>query len=182
MIRLHKVIAVVSFAMISMVASPSWADGSVYAGLGGANLTDLGSSGLFGLGGQFGARYDLTEYWAAFADIGGSYHFEKVESEELTLPAQIVSHVSAGVRYNLDVFTYVPWASLALAGYLDTPTTSEGSTNVNAGLKVGLGVDWRLDRFWSVGLYADIHALLTNLDVFPVYSQFGLNLTHHFRF
>lgn len=154
------------------------ADGQLYLGPVAANLNTLGDGGLWGLGGRFGGQLSMGDFWGVFADVAGSYHFENTDEE---LPADVVSVLSAGLRYNLDIFAYVPYIGLGATAYLDAPLVDGESAQANAGAKFLLGVDWRYDRFWSLGFAAEIHALLTDLDRYPVYSQVGAYLGYHFR-
>lgn len=154
------------------------ADGRLWLEADAANLNTVGEGGLWGPGLQVGAQLGLTEFWAVFADLGSSYHFEDTEAE---LPDDLVTQLSAGIRYNLDVFTYVPYAGFGVTGYLDTPIVDDGPANTNLGAKFVLGVDWRWDRYWSLGFKAALHALATDLDRYPVYSTVGANISWHFR-
>ena len=153
-------------------------EGQIYLGPVAANLNTLGEGGLWGAGGRVGGQLALGDFWGVFADVGASYHFEDAEQE---LAADVVSVASAGVRYNLDVFTYVPYVGLGATAYLDTPLVDGAPARATAGAKFLHGVDWRYDRFWSLGAAAEIHALLTDLDRYPVYSQVGVYVGYHFR-
>lgn len=138
-----------------------------------ANLNDLGAEGLWGLGGQIGAEWAFSDYWAAVVDGGASYHFESTERE---IPAQLVSAVALGLRYNIDVFTYVPWVSVSAVGYHNAPLLEDTENQVAGGARVSFGVDYRVDRHWAVGVFADIHAPFTDLQRYPIYSNVGVSL------
>lgn len=92
-----------------------------------------------------------------------------------------MTQLGFGVRYNLDVFTYVPYAGLGITGYIDTPLVDDGPAATNLGAKFIIGVDWRFDRHWSLGFKAELHALATDLGRYPIYSTVGLNVAWHFR-
>lgn len=138
-----------------------------------ANLNDLGAEGLWGLGGLVGVEWAFSDYWAAVLDVGASYHFA---SEEREIPAQLVSALGVGLRYNIDVFTYVPWVAVSAVGYYHAPLLEDSNNQVAAGARVSFGVDYRLDRHWAVGVFADLHAPFTDLQRYPIYSNVGVTL------
>ncbi len=143
-----------------------------------ANLTTLRRGGVLGPGAQLGVNIGISDFFALTADAGASYHFANEEDE---IPGDRVLSLAAGLRYNFDVFKYVPYAGLAATAYLDAPLVSEVPARANAGGKLFLGVDWRFDRFWSVGLRGELHTLLSDLSRFPVYTLVGLSGAYHFR-
>ena len=174
------------FAMlICLVALPSMAhadEAEVWAGGAAANLSDF-EVGAWGVGGQVGAQWQFDDFWSVFADYTLSYHFEREASEPEAepIPADVVNALGIGFRYNLDVFTYVPYFGLAAMGYLDSPRVADESLNANAGAKFVLGVDYRWDRAWSLGLVGEIHALVSDLRRYPIYTVFSVNIGYHFR-
>lgn len=169
------------FAVFLLFVCPraAKADGAVWAGAGLANLTTLNAGGVLGPGVQLGGSVGIGEFFAITADVVGSHHFENRQNE---IPSDRVLAASLGIRYNFDVFKYVPYAGLAAAAYLDAPSVSDAPVNANAGGKLFLGVDWRFHRNWSFGPNAELHTLLTDLSRFPVFTFIGVNVAHHFRF
>lgn len=169
------------FAGLLLFAIPqiATADGRVWAGAGLANLTSFDDGSLPGPGAQLGLGLDLSEFFALSLDATSSYHFGDADRE---LPADRVASAALGLRYNFDVFKYVPYAGLAAAAYLDAPAVSGSTVEANFGVKLFLGVDWRFHRFWSVGFHGELHALLTQVQDFPVYTFLGLNAAYHLRF
>lgn len=137
-----------------------------------ANLNDLGAEGLWGVGGQVGVEWAFSDYWAVIGDAGASYHFEDAERE---LSAQVVSAAALGLRYNIDVFTYVPWVSVSAVGYHNAPLLEGAESAVAAGARVSFGVDYRIDRHWAIGVFADLHAPFSDLQRYPIYSNVGVN-------
>lgn len=164
---------------IGVVATPreSAADTSVWAAGHLANLTTLRSGGVLGPGAQVGVNIGLNDFFALTVDGIASYHFANEEAE---IDASRVFGLAAGLQYNFDIFKYVPFAGVAATAYLDAPLVA--SVSANAGAKLFLGVDWRFHRFWSVGLRGELHALLTDLNTFPVYTLIGLSASYHFKF
>lgn len=149
-----------------------------WAGVHGANLNDLGSGGLWGPGAAVGGLYQFDDFWSVALDAGSSYHFENVDEE---LPAEWVNAFGLSLRYNLDVFTYIPWLGLGATFYLDEPQVSDAEMQANFGAKLALGIDWRYSRENSLGFYAEIHALGSDLNRYPIYSCVGLSWNWHFR-
>lgn len=159
-------------------AAPAAADGSVWTAAHIANLTTLRRGGVLGPGAQVGGTLGLGQFFALTADVAASHHFPNAEDE---IPGDRVFSGSLGIRYNFDVFKYVPYAGLAGAFYVDAPLVSETPAQPNAGGKLFLGVDWRFHRHWSFGFHGELHALLTDLSRFPVYTLAGLSFGYHFR-
>jgi len=149
-----------------------------WVGLHGANLNDLGSGGLWGPGAMVGGLLQLDDFWSVALDAGSSYHFENTAEE---LPAEWVNAFALSLRYNLDVFTYIPWLGLGATFYLDSPQVSDAELQANVGAKLALGIDWRYSRENSIGFYAEIHALASDLNRYPIYSCVGLSWNWHFR-
>lgn len=167
-----------AFAALSSAASAS-AETSLWTAGHLANLTTLRRGGVLGPGAQLGVNVGISDFFALTADAGASYHFAN-EADEI--PGDRVVSLAAGLKYNFDVFKYVPYAGLAATAYLDAPLVAGISAQANAGAKLFLGVDWRFHRFWSVGARGELHTMLTDLGRFPVYTLVGLSASYHFRF
>lgn len=166
------VFTAVSFPALAHADGRIWAAGHV------ANLTTLRRGGVLGPGAELGLGVDISEIFSLTADLHASHHFPN-EAEEI--PGDRVLGASLGVRYNLDVFTYVPYVGLAATGYLDAPLAEGAGVGANAGGKLFLGVDWRFHRHWSIGFHGELHALLAGNSQFPVYTLAGLSAAYHFR-
>ena len=149
-------------------------------GPGHASLPTQSTASQDGVSGSVYAEYQLTSFWGLSAGSTVSYHFSNAEE---SLPGQRINSLWVGGIYNLDVFTYVPFLSFGLAGYLADPllVDSDGK-DVNLGAKVGFGADWRRWRRWSVGVEINIHAFLTDVETYPVYITSVVRLNHHFDF
>lgn len=143
-----------------------------------ADLNDLGTEGLWGIGAQAGFEFAFSDYWAGVVDITGSYHFEDSDRE---IPAQLVSAAALGLRYNIDIFTYVPWMSVSAVSYLNAPLIEGETSSVAAGARLAFGVDYRINRAFSVGAFAEIHAPFSDLQNYPIYSNVGVNVAWIFR-
>ena len=167
-------------AVLVALCWPSYAaaEGSVWTAAHLANLTTLRRGGVLGPGGQLGLDVGLGQFFAVTTDFTFSHHFANKEDE---IPADRVMGLSAGLRYNFDVFKYVPFGGLSVTGYLDTPLVDESVTQVNAGAKLFLGIQWRFSRFWSTGIRGELHALFSDLNRFPIYTLAGVTFGYHFR-
>ncbi len=140
-------------------------------------LPTQGSDGQTGYGGQAWAEYRFDHFWGV--TFGGGYDIQLSIPED-ELAGQHIGQAWAGVIYNLDVATYVPFATFSAASYFAQPAlTDPEGTAVNFGARIGVGVDWRRYRHWSIGAEADIHAFFTDLAQYPVYLNVALRLNYH---
>ena len=88
--------------------------------------------------------------------------------------------VDNAVLYNIDVATYVPFVTLGPTLYISSPALEDQEgRKVDAGARVGIGVDWRRYRTWSIGAEVDIHAFATDLGKYPVYLTSMLRVNYH---
>lgn len=153
-------------------------EGHVYAGPSAANANALGGFGHWGPGAQLGLVLGLSDFWRFTAGLEGSYHFEDADEE---IPSFAVLGAFIGLRYALDVFTYIPYVGLAVTTFAAGPPTSPDGGGFELGAKLTVGLDYRFSRFWSLGVLADLHASLTEPAEFPLYSSINLQLGYHFR-
>jgi len=112
-------------------------------------------SDLFGVD----ARYNLSE------------HRSKGDS-------QSVHRMSLGAVANLDVFEYIPWASLSA-----TVLAAHGDHLVdplNYGIGFGLGFDRLIDPSWSVGFAAQFDQIFGQ-ERFPAYMLMGIRVGYRWR-
>ncbi len=142
-------------------------------------VTDEGPQ--LGAGAQVGALVGISDFWGLVVGLEGAYHFP-VSYDEDSLDGMSVQGLFAGFRYNLDIFAYVPYVSLAIGEYLPGPPPEPGEAQrPTVGPRLTIGVDWRFDRYWSFGVNADLHALNFSVAPFPNYSTIGVALGYHFR-
>jgi hypothetical protein len=111
--------------------------------------------------------YGLSDAFNFVASAGWSL----VALDETTGPNHPTSmtNVNAGVAYVLDVLQWVPWISLELGGYTMQGGTVAG-VRLDAGAAVGLGLDYRLNRSWTVGVVVHQHFLL-DMSTYPSFTQ-----------
>jgi len=111
--------------------------------------TDLGAS----LGVHY--RYGLSDQFLfmAHAAVSPVAPDERADSPSSPTdrPAGLVE-AAAGVAYVLDVLSWVPYGGLLVGGYAFYGGTLGGSPRVLPGVSIALGLDYRLDRTWSVGV------------------------------
>lgn len=111
------------------------------------------------------ARYALDGFWALRA---GAIHGEHRSKGE----AFRVSQASLGLRYALDVFTWVPWLDLSGVGY---GTSGTDAPELAGGVAIGFGFDYLLDPTWSLGFGGRYHQVFGH-ERFPAYVTLGARL------
>ncbi len=141
-----------------------------------SNLPTEGE-GQSGLGGAFYLEYQLSDFWGLSAGVADAYHRSDSKHE---LPGRNVVSAWIGARYNLDIATYVPFASLSVTGYNASVALRDEEDNVaSAGIKFGLGMDYRKWRSFSVGVETNLHAYSSDLQNYPVYVTTLIRLNYH---
>ncbi len=174
------VVAVLIVLALTSVTGVSHAvEGELTLGLG-PGFTDLparGEEGQGGFGGGLYAEYRFNLFWGMTA---GGYHSYQLSEGKSDLPGQSISSGWVGVIYNLDVATYVPFVTLGPTFFVSSPELEDGQgRKVDAGARLGVGVDWRRYRHWSIGAEIDLHAFATDLGNYPVYLTSMLRMNYH---
>lgn len=125
--------------------------------------------------GIFGAAdvgYAFDGFWMLRGGYGLGQHVSKGESFG-------VHQVNLGVRYQLDVFEYVPWIELSPAVYF---TSGDGGPDeVAFGARVGFGFEWLMDPHWSLGTGVHFHQMASE-SRFPAYFTAGARLGYRWTF
>jgi hypothetical protein len=111
-------------------------------------------------------------------DIGASVglHYTYGLSEGLTDPTTPhtrptnVTNADVGLAYVLDVLRWVPWGALEIGGYALDGGTLDGVKG-EIGAAIALGLDYRLDRSWSLGASGREHLLFTDMSTYPSFMQ-----------
>lgn len=167
--------------MLLALPEASAIDRELTLGLG-PGYTDLpanGSRGQPGLGSGVYAEFRLSDWWGVTAGGYSSYQLSVADDE---LPGVAINSAWLGVLYNIDVATYVPFVTLAATAYFADPELSDADGHAaDAGVKFGLGVDYRRHRHWSLGVEGNFHAFLTDVQNYPVYLTTLLRLNYHFE-
>ncbi len=118
------------------------AEGEAFASLDGAAGLSFDGAGL-SLGSSAGLWVGLDEWlWLA-----GSAGVAIPDGREASIEAL------AGLAVALDVLAFVPWTE-ALFGAAFAPGAE---SLVAPAARVSLGIDWLLDRHWSVGAFVRAH-------------------------
>jgi hypothetical protein len=81
-----------------------------------------------------------------------------------------VTNANVGAAYVLDVLQWVPWGALEAGGYALQGGTLPG-VKLLPGVAVAIGVDYRLNRSWSVGVEVREHLLFTEMSTYPSFLQ-----------
>jgi len=168
-------------AMLLVVSEVAAIENELTLGLGPgyADLPSQGATGQQGLGTGLYAEYRFSDWWGMTAGGYSSYQLSVAEDE---LPGVAIHSVWLGMLYNIDVTTYVPFFTLAATAYFADPELEDADGNsVDAGIKFGLGVDYRRHRHWSVGIEGNFHAFVTDVQNYPVYLTTLLRLNYHFE-
>jgi hypothetical protein len=135
-----------------------------------------------GPAGQLGFQLTLSELWSLQLALDLAYPLSSTVGQgddATTLPATLIAGGSAGVLYNLDVFTYIPFLGLALTGWAAAPPISREERGPDLGLKLSLGMLYRPERDWSLGAIIDLHTSLLSLGDFSLASTALVQASYH---
>ena len=128
------------------------------------------------IGGSIGLHYTygLSDAFNLVADAGWSLvALNEVLTDPTTTPRTRptnVTNADVGVAYVLDVLQWVPWGALEIGGYALQGGTIEG-VKALPGAAVAVGLDYRLNRSWSIGIEAREHLLFTEMSTYPSFLQ-----------
>ena len=171
--------AVVVLLCVAVPITAAAVEGELTLGLGPgfADLPARGEEGQDGFGAGAYAEYRFDYFWGTTV---GAYQSYQLSLSEDDVHGQHITSIWAGVIYNLDVATWVPFATLSATAYISSPQLEDAEGNeVDGGMRLGVGVDWRRYRNWSLGAEVDLHAFLTDLQDYPVYITSFLRLNYH---
>ena len=112
--------------------------------------------------------YGLSDAFNLVANAGWSLVALGETGSDATRPSSLIN-VNAGLAYVLDVLQWVPWASLELGGYALQGGTIPGA-KLEAGAAIGLGLDYRVTRSWSLGVVVHQHLLL-DMSTYPSFTR-----------
>jgi hypothetical protein len=129
--------------------------------------TDVGGA----LGGHW--AYGLSDVFNIMAEATWSLVAlnENVESVHTprTRPTN-VANLGAGMAYVFDVLSWVPYAGVLLGGYALFGGTIGGAT-ILPGATAAVGLDYRLQRQWVVGVAFRQHFLFTDMTTYPSFTH-----------
>lgn len=119
------------------------------------------------------AGFAFNDFWGLRAGYGFGLHRGKSRAFE-------THQLGAGLRYQFDVFHYVPWLDLSPTVYLVSGEGGPGA-GTHFGVAAGLGFDRLLDPRWSIGAGARYHQLFGQ-ERFPAYLTVVVRLGHRWTF
>jgi len=127
------------------------------------------------IGGSAGVHYTygLTDAFNLVADAGWSLVALNETLTDPTTPRTRptnVTNVDVGLAYVLDVLQWVPWGALEIGGYALQGGTIEG-VKALPGAAIAVGLDYRLNRSWAIGVTAREHLLFTEMSTYPSFLQ-----------
>ncbi len=158
----------VAVALVALGPSPAHAEeGELAWSVGGGlhstvTLSGGGSTGRFYPLATGGVRYSLSDFWELGGFLSGGVGLGG------GVRAEGMAHLAAEVRYVIDALQWVPYLC-AGAGVLlrtDGPDVLTGVGSgpaVDATVHVGVGVEYRPSRDWSVGGVVRYHVALSDL-------------------
>jgi hypothetical protein len=81
-----------------------------------------------------------------------------------------VGHAAVGIGYVLDVLTYVPYFGVLVGGWTMGGGTLESRLFL-PGAELALGLDYKLNRQWSVGIAIRQAMMLVKTSTYPSYTN-----------
>jgi len=173
--------------MLMLLAVPSdvqgfGSQGQLWTGAGAANINSAAptAAGWWGPTLAGGLVVDVGDFWRLTADAGVSHHFQRTVDDTSQGPHTVVS-TAVGARYALDIITYVPYIGLAGVVHPMGAPTSTAPDGELFSLRATVGLDYRINRQWSLGAAVDLHLPVTEPGDAPHYSSAGLHIGYHFR-
>ncbi len=140
-------------------------DPQLRAELGGGYACFADERRFHGALGEAVLSYTHDGFWSAEANYALGVHRSKGQSFQ-------VQQLGLGLRYNLDVFAYVPWITVAPVALV---ATGSDAPDLGGALAIGFGFDRLLDEHWSLG-FAGRYDQVFGLSAFPAYMHLGLRL------
>lgn len=108
--------------------------------------------------GGLGLRYGLSDFWQLAGQLRGGPGLGQGHA------VSGVGHALVEVRYVIDALTWVPYLAAGGGGLIRGPAPGSTDPRGDLTLHVGLGVEYRPKRRWSLGLAGRVHFLPTSLD------------------
>jgi hypothetical protein len=82
-----------------------------------------------------------------------------------------------GAGYVIDILRFVPYIGLLLGGYRLSGGTLD-SALLLPGAELAVGLDYRLNCHWTIGLAGRQHLLFTKASTYPSYTTVMLRLEY----
>ena len=131
----------------------------------------------WGIGGQLALAVALDGFWSVVAAGEGAWHPSIEDPQRASFS---VYGASIGARYNLDVFAYIPYLTIAGVFWGATPPGPEDDPEPAAALKVSLGLDWRPARAWGLGAALELYSPPSSAGSLDLYSTCFLYASTYF--
>ena len=129
----------------------------------------------YGGGGNGHIQIGLSDAVSIIAFGGASYHPLPASAEQKLAEGSLLAwQASVGVSYALDIVRIQPFFEAAVGVLsLRTQVGKETSGGLQAGISVGLGADYLLNRRFSFGVAFRYHGVVTDLANIPLYLTVG---------
>jgi hypothetical protein len=134
-------------------------------------VADKGSPDV---GASFGLHYTygLSDAFNLMADAGWSVVALKETGDSSTPQTRPTTMWggAAGVAYVLDVLRWVPWGAVE-AGPVGLNGGTVAGTRILLDAILALGLDYRINRSWALGVSLRQHMLVTEMTDYPSFTQ-----------
>jgi len=138
------------------------------------------------LGLSVGAHYALDDFWQLGGTVEGAYTVAPSLVAQAEDPTGLSGMVRADIRWLVDVLTWVPFVEVsvgvAIRGRNDPPdaTSSPSTARLDLVTLVSIGLDYRPERDWSLGVRGGVGWLLTDLSRAGALTRLDLMAIFHF--
>ena len=150
-------------------------------------LPEIGD-GMNGIGGGIEVSYSFTAFWSVVSGGFTGFHFQhQVDAEDPDDEPEIfedttVTAIWLGPRFSLDVFSVIPFVSLAPELLLTSGELQPEQEELDFGLRWTLGFDYRPARNWSLGFEVNYHSFLEQPLDYPVFITTMFRFSFHHGF
>ncbi len=176
--RLPAILAISATLVVSLVAERSagaverqW---HVGGDVGGAAL-DVGDTMHLGVGFGLDATYGLTDQFNLVAEAQTSRLLPGSDPNVAHSRPTGLTSGAIGATYVLDVLRWVPYGGILLGGDLLSGGVLPDAKGL-ATAQIALGLDYQLDRTWSVGVAAREHLYATS--TYPSFTTVFLRVEY----
>jgi hypothetical protein len=135
-------------------------------------VADKGSPDIGGTAGLH-YTYGVTDAFNVVADVNASLvalNENIVDSSTPRTRPSLLFSGNAGLAYVLDVLRWVPYGSAEIGGYAMKGGTID-AVHWLPGVVLAVGLDYRINRSWSVGAALRQTMFVTEMSTYPSYTQ-----------
>ncbi len=128
-----------------------------------------------GGGGVGHIQFGITDAVSILAFGGASYHPLPADPDQKLAEGSLLAwHASVGVSYAIDIVRIQPFFEAAVGVIsLNTKVGKDTSGGLQAGVAIGIGADYLLNRRFSFGFAFRYHGVVTDLGNIPLYLTIG---------